>query len=170
MLVSIVTCRYMLSLMLVSTSPGAGIYSDVHMLALMYAGEMCYWYWELDRGGSELVKGPPTTVNSAGEVVSSTCVLADARSRLRSEDKSGSGTGAASGSAMSESGTSPFGLMGSMRGLDFVREWREGFNPAKLGVDYLTKYIDAARGPLKLQQWNYDRAIHLLIRLKKSLS
>lgn len=26
---------------------GTGVFSDVHMLGLMYAGELCYWSWEM---------------------------------------------------------------------------------------------------------------------------
>ena len=141
----------------------------------MYAGEMCYWYWELDRGGGELLQGQPgaAPMGDAGE----RGMVADAGTGMGSESKcgssagyvSGSGGESASGPATPGSRPSPFGLMGAMRGLDFVREWREGFSPARLGVEYLSKYIDAARGPLKLQQWSYDRAIQLLVRLKKSL-
>lgn len=27
----------------------SGIYSDTHLLAMMYAGEMCYWYSQLKK-------------------------------------------------------------------------------------------------------------------------
>ena len=37
-------CLYIWSITL-STSL-TGIFSDVHMLGLMYAGEMCYWFWQ----------------------------------------------------------------------------------------------------------------------------
>lgn len=26
-----------------------GVYSDTHLLALMYAGEMCYWHWKVSQ-------------------------------------------------------------------------------------------------------------------------
>ena len=146
----------------------------------MYAGEMCYWHWELDNGGvGQEGPVPALTIGGAeGTGVAMAGVQADAGSGICSESESGSGAGHVdgcdSGSALcpgaSGSEALPFGLMGAMRGLDFVREWREEFNPVKLGVVYLTKYIDAARGPLKFQEWNYDRAIQLLIRMKKSQS
>ena len=156
------------------------------MLALMYAGEMCYWHWELDNGGAGQ-EGPVPALTIGG----GPGVVADAGSGIPSESESGSSAGHVDGSDSgssaghvdgSDSGPAscpgtcgydealPFVLMGAMRGLDFVKEWREELNPVKLGVDYLTKYIDAARGPLKIQEWNYDRAIQLLIRMKKSQS
>ena len=27
----------------------AGVFSDTHLLALMYAGEMCYWHWQIQK-------------------------------------------------------------------------------------------------------------------------
>ena len=29
----------------------AGVFSDTHLLALMYAGEMCYWHWQIQKDG-----------------------------------------------------------------------------------------------------------------------
>lgn len=145
-----------------------GIYSDVHMLALMYAGEMCYWHWELEHGGTcELVQGQSTAaVDGSGElgVTPPAGTEPNAGPAQRSESEPGSVGEIGAGGGSAPSGV--FGLMGEMSGLDFVKKWRDEFDPVKLGTDCLSKYIDAARGPLKFQQWNYDRAIQLLIKLK----
>ena len=26
-----------------------GVFSDTHLLALMYAGELCYWHWQIEK-------------------------------------------------------------------------------------------------------------------------
>lgn len=39
-----------------------GIFGDTHMLAAMYAGEMCYWFWKLSRSGSCINVSPADNI------------------------------------------------------------------------------------------------------------
>ena len=65
-------------------------------------------------------------------------------------------------------GTSLFSLLEALQGSDFVRQWRGEFEPSGLGQDVLTRYVRAARGPLREQHWRYDRPVELLVKLKKA--
>lgn len=66
--------------------------------------------------------------------------------------------------------TSLYSLMERLQGVEFVRKWQCDFSAVQLGQDFLSRYIDVARGPLRAGGWKYDRAVQLLVKLKKSAS
>lgn len=49
-----------------------------------------------------------------------------------------------------------------------MSRWVADFEPHKCGQEMLSKYIDAARGPLKGHGWEYSRAVKLMVKLKKA--
>ncbi len=53
-------------------------------------------------------------------------------------------------------------------GEEGVSRWLSDFDPHKCGLEMLSKYIDAARGPLKGQGWEYSRAVKLMVQLKRA--
>ena len=63
-----------------------------------------------------------------------------------------------------------YSLMECLQGAEFVQKWQREFSAVQLGQDFLSKYIDVARGPLRAGGWKYDRAVQLLVKLKKAVS
>ena len=49
-----------------------------------------------------------------------------------------------------------------------MSRWLTDFEPHKCGLEMLSKYIDAARGPLKGHSWEYSRAFKLVVKLKRA--
>ncbi len=120
-----------------------GIFSDLHMLSLMYAGEMCHWYWELNSAPSQ-----PTP----------------------SKDDRKTQPGASLNDHDSSKESTLWCVMELTQGIEFARDWRDNFNSQKYGIEFLSKYVDVARGPLKDQSWNYVQAVQLLVSLRKANS
>lgn len=54
------------------------------------------------------------------------------------------------------------------QGSEAVGNWKSRFNPLKRGQELLSKFVEVARGPLKVQGWNYGRAVQLLVVMKKA--
>lgn len=236
--------------------PITGIFSDIHMLSLMYAGEMSYWYWELctmqtsidpptTRPGSTQTNLDPTqtkpdpiqttpdpiqsnldcsqttpdhiqtnldpiqtkvdTIRTIQDAVKTIpeqeclevhaslrkksqgthpedCLsvtkaqISDRAQRSESNDNktiyTSSQTGDAKANVVGYWPTivmhSLFCVMENSQGIEFVKDWLLNFNPHKTGEDVLAKYIEVARGPLKPHGWKYDRAVQLLVSLKKA--
>ena len=115
-----------------------GIRSDTHMLALAYGGELCYWCL-LTRDRSQ---GP---VDGDTEDPSVSLRNTDSETRWSSESYSKLNV-----------------MMIALCGADFPGHWARSFDPLAMGVELLTKYIEIATGPLKLQSWNCDRSRELL--------
>ena len=69
----------------------AGVFSDVHMLALMYAGELCYWCWSVDAADTK-TRDPDSSVDSTSDskTISSTAssVVASSSCPPREGEKS----------------------------------------------------------------------------------
>lgn len=196
--------------------PIAGIFSDIHMLSLMYAGELCYWYWELcttqtrhhtkseldpstvpkvkTESGLECCKvgtvlGQESQQNTQVESTQYECSESQrplSKECLQSEsDKapksvpSGDSMNTMSGFSSERPGChasknsiiglpSLFCVMEHSQGGGFAKQWVSDFDPQKNGKELLSKYIDVARGPLKAQGWNYDRAVQLLVKLRRA--
>lgn len=49
----------------------------------------------------------------------------------------------------------------------YVINWEKTFNALQYGQDYLAKYIEVARGPLKEHGWKYDNAVKMIVEMKK---
>ena len=45
--------------------------------------------------------------------------------------------------------------------------WEKSFSALQLGQDYLAKYIEVARGPLKEHGWKYDNAVKMVVEMKR---
>lgn len=152
-----------------------GIFSNVHMLALMYSGELCYWSWEL-----------AATIDDGASSVAAEQSKGKAKSSGK-ESSAENGVTTVSGAtpplsrlvelSISESGSCPprdtpvdslYLLMRHLQGDVFVRRWRSEFNAILLAQEFLSKYLETARGALKDQGWNYDRAVQLLVKLKRA--
>ena len=146
-----------------------GIFSDVHMLGLMYAGELCYWAWEEGRGGKK----------EEGEEERLVAMEKEGEKREgEMKEKEGENTSGGEGTAehSSTEETSSDGrmlpefssLLRQLMGADFVhKQWCE-FSPVTTGQELLGKYIEIARGPLKHQNWSYTRAVQLAVQLRKA--
>lgn len=117
----------------------------------MYAGELCYWSWE-------------TTVSTRADQNSRESATSGNESPKNPESCTSVASGGQAGEANE---TSLFSLIELFQGERFVDRWRSEFDACQLGQEFLSKYVDIARGPLKVQQWNYDRAVQLLVKLKK---
>ena len=59
-------------------------------------------------------------------------------------------------------------VMQHMRGEGEVTHWLHHYEPHKRGLEMLDKYLSMARGPLKHANWDYSRAVQLLIHLKRA--
>jgi len=170
-------------------SPAAGIFSDIHMLALIYAGELCYWAWESGTETqlhSQRVTQADTQADTQTKLSSPTamgsqsmlCEHTEARHEpistndgVPTASRECSGLVARSNDREKSCTTEPISfycLMEHLQGEEFVHKWKSEFNAIQCGQEFLTKYIDTARGPLKLQGWSYDRAVKLLVKLKKA--
>ena len=143
-----------------------GIFSDVHMLALMYAGELCYWAWEVSSGSEKRREGEGTdTGPSRAEKPEMDCVANERGASSNGEDV------AAAHSTTSR--TQPpsnlplfSGVLSQIKGEDFVRQYCTHFSPTLVGRTLLERYVMLAQGPLKEQNWSYERAVHLIAQLK----
>ncbi len=67
------------------------------------------------------------------------------------------------------SGLDLYHVMRCTRGEEYVLRWKCEFNAIQSGLEMLSKYINAARGPLKHQGWNYSKAVELVVKLRKAL-
>ena len=126
-----------------------GIFSDVHMLALMYAGEMCYWAWKIssdDRGRRG--QGEEKETGGGSGVVETPNGVAQAR----------------------EQPAMPLfsGLISLVKGREYLEKYCAEFLPVEMGQSLLRRYIKLAQGPLKSRNWNYARAVQLVVELKRS--
>ncbi len=121
-----------------------GIFSDLHMLSLMYAGEMCHWYWELN---STPLHPTPSKDDQKKQLGAS---LNDQSSNSKEPTL--------------------WCVMELTQGIEFARDWKDNFNAQKYGIEFFSKYVDVARGPLKDQSWNYVQAVQLLVSLRKANS
>ena len=59
-------------------------------------------------------------------------------------------------------------IMRWTRGEDFTSRWIAEFDALKYGLEMLSKYINAARGPLKGHGWKYAKAVELVVKLKRA--
>ncbi len=151
------------------------------MLALMYAGELCYWRWELDGGSdgslSTTDQAEATTPHREKENSNSDLPEASRVSPLPSgleipssglEELSISEATPRSCASPTTAVDSLYLLMKHLRGDEFVQRWHLEFDAVVLAQGFLSKYLETARGPLKGQGWSYDRAVQLLVKLKKA--
>lgn len=160
------------------------------MLSLMYAGEMCHWYWELDSTHmtqpnapstphTKPNTSPPTPSLNTGDgnhdthtnqaptdtLVETTVATTETEEPSTSVayiDKE------PSCSVSSKSEPSLWIVMELTQGVEFAKQWLVNFDPQKFGIEFLSKYIEVARGPLKEQSWNYTKAVQLLVSLRKA--
>ena len=199
-----------------------GVFSDVHMLALMYAGELCYWCWSLGAADSRkqtsdsLNKEPPkpeptASADAAAASSSRSLPIKKEEGKQTSEDTSDITSSAdrpsrnSTADTCSNSGSLEqsiknisleagsehceavatntcsrcseealtswrqlYSVMEHCCGEGVVQDWNSRFDPLKRGQELLSKYIEVARGPLKAQEWKYERAVQLLVAMKKS--
>lgn len=151
------------------------------MLSLMYAGEMCHWYFELSTVLSqpsppkECQKQSPSFEESQEQpTTASEKVKKQSTSSKESQEQQASASLSDNTSpsiqSSNQSSEEPrlWCVMELTQGVDFTRQWKDNFNPQKYGVEFLSKYVDVARGPLKDQSWNYVKAVQFLVSLKKS--
>lgn len=184
------------------------------MLSLMYAGEMCYWYWELCTTIQTTPKPDPANPDP-NQTIPHPKFCSSPEPELKSEtrqecykvktiESKQSGEGSQTESqrqsatvesketykSLPDSGIescssrdgfishankhstvelpSLFCAMKHSQGDEFVKRWVSDFDPQKNARELFSKYIDVARGPLKAQGWNYDRAVQLLVKLRRA--
>lgn len=137
------------------------------MLALMYAGELCYWAWELT--GEVERKEEEEKAESGGD--KSDCNIQDKVEFVNELETS------AACNLSSEVSPLPIkpatipplfsGLISQLKGPDYMLQYCVQFSPVTMGQRLLGKYITLAQGPLKDQNWNYSRATELVRKLKE---
>ena len=138
------------------------------MLALMYSGELCYWAWETEE--SEVKK------KKRGEEVAEAGVgrgpvedrERETRAASTSERLELQTVETHSGRGQPLVATPPFSsLITQLKGPDYWEKYKRDFYAVDVGQSLLTKYIKLAQGPLKSQNWNYARAVQLVVQLKR---
>ena len=137
------------------------------MLALMYGGELCYWAWEvLGEGVKEGEKGAEGCSGGQSEGTKDNCAAEDSEISLRTASlKLGDD------SHPTEPTPALFAsLLVLLKGRDYVHQYWGSFSPSRIGQSLLTRYIKMAQGPLKNQNWNYARAVQLVVQLKRAAS
>ena len=162
------------------------------MLALMYAGELCYWVWETTQAHTLTLTHTQThtqTQSLSPTHVKTQTLLSTVSENVtrckQTEDKEDrhedrhkdftmcerlrtTARGEDRGEPCTVEATSLYSLMEHLQGREFVHKWASEFSAVRYGQDFLGKYVDAARGPLMSQGWSYDRAVQLLVKLKKA--
>lgn len=149
------------------------------MLALMYAGELCYWAWEVEGGslskeeeeedGAER-KGEREKVTEAEEEGEGGSQLV--RGQRQEDDSTAKDrvTGVAGitahGPQLQPRPPLFSSLLSEINGVEHVQQYCKSFSPAASGQSFLQRYIALAQGPLKDHNWNYARAVELLELLK----
>ncbi len=132
------------------------------MLALAYAGELCYWSWELT-AATDAASGD--TKSQDAPESKPPPELSKPPSRMKMPEQ-------LARSVLFGNRPSPpdsfYLLMKELRGQEYVDKWRSEFRGVDLAQGFLTKYLDTARGALKGKGWSYDRAVQLLVKLKKA--
>ena len=163
----------------------AGVFTDTHMLSLMYAGDMCQWHMQCS------VQSTPSSAScgsSGGRDQDTTapgvkpCKLkADTNSSQSdstvvqcSKDATPASQGAnpcnlqeASSSETPTHSLEPYALMDNAFGKEHTQQWTTDFDAPVLCDRYLSRYISVARGPLKSVGWSYERAVKLLVELRR---
>ena len=154
-----------------------GIFSDVHMLALMYAGELCYWAWEVRCGSDSREEEGKAGRKEEEERVAEEEEEGEGGSRpaggKRREDDSAAEDRVTEVVEMTAGGAElqpPLPLFSSlltvMKGVDCVQQYCKCFSPVVAGRTLLERYIVLAQRPLKDHNWNCARAVELLELLK----
>ena len=182
-------------------SSDAGIFSDVHMLALMYAGELCFWAWEqggkLEKEEEEVeveeerregswkakneqnepnVKGKTAAAGSEGKVKYKSPEVEKTGNKVEEAEAAAEIPSGASSTTPQEKdtpgggGSRLFSLLVQLMGAGCAQQQWRGFAPVSLGLELLGRYIEAARGPLRQQNWSYTRAVQLSVQLRKAAS
>ena len=142
-----------------------GIFSDIHMLALMYSGELCYWAWEAELRTREAVaqagvnRGPKEEERER-KTHSKTSSKCSDRPDFKTVETRGREPLPAATPLFSS-------LISQLKGRDYFVQYRRDFSAVDIGQSLLTKYIKLAQGPLKSQNWNYARAVELVVQLKR---
>lgn len=155
------------------------------MLSLMYAGDMCKWHMLCSEAGNNAqtvkcgVRGRDKDTSSLG---SKPCNLQEEPDDSQSTAvhcneaaPSPSLQGVhpcdlqqASPVAVLPLSLQPYLLMDTARGEEHSKKWVATFNAPVLCERYLARYISVARGPLKSLGWSYERAVKLLVELRRS--
>lgn len=161
----------------------AGVFTDTHMLSLMYAGDMCQWHMHCSvqntpssascGGGRDQDTAEPGVkpCNLKGETDSS---QSDSTTAKCSKDATPPSQGVnpcnvqqASALATSTHSLEPYALMDAAFGKEHTQQWTTNFDAPVLCDRYLARYISVARGPLKSLGWSYERAVKLLVELRR---
>ena len=163
----------------------SGVFTDTHMLSLMYAGDVCKWHTLCSEAGSNAPTGncgargwgkdtssrgvKPCNLQEEPDGSQSTAVHCnqDAPSPAH-QGVNPCHLQQASPVAVLPLSLQPYLLMDTACGEEHSRKWVATFNAPVLCERYLTRYISVARGPLKGLGWSYERAVKLLVELRRS--
>ena len=162
-----------------------GVFTDTHMLSLMYAGDMCKWHMLCSDAGNSAPTGncgvrgrdkdtlslgvKPYNLQEEPDGSQSTAV------HCNQDAPSPSHQGVnpcdlqqANPLAVLPLSLQPYLLMDSACGEEHSKKWAATFDAPVLCERYLARYISVARGPLKSLGWSYERAVKLLVDLRRS--
>lgn len=160
----------------------SGVFTDTHMLSLMYAGDMCQWHMQCSGestqsgscGGRERDKDTaspgvkPCNLEEEPDDSESTAVHCGKDALSLSQGVNPCNLQQVSPVAMSPCSLQPYSLMDAARGEEHSQKWTATFDAPVLCDKYLARYIGVARGPLKSVGWSYERAVKLLVELRRS--
>ncbi|CAH1776099.1 unnamed protein product [Owenia fusiformis] len=142
-----------------------GLYSDTHVLAMMYIGEMCYWYIHhnpihpedsIYAASHRHIQPQPTSEHKTIAEKQDNSTGASIETETESTSVSLKGISIPSENLTAQSSTPE-------QSVDCQKQ--SEFFPVKIGRHYLQCYINAVNGPLKHAGWDMDRANELLQHL-----
>ncbi|RUS84234.1 hypothetical protein EGW08_007986 [Elysia chlorotica] len=148
-----------------------GIYSDTHLLALMYLGEMCYWYAQLTQpspscdqipGAGHNVRGdnnPSADTTASGDnwpsVQQGDATVGTSPSTGEVGDKVDLSPGLSCAASFSQCQT-------EVSGPSLSLQQGQSLDMLRVGQSCLENYISAAKGPMSAGGWSTDRAEEIL--------
>ncbi|XP_072022200.1 uncharacterized protein [Amphiura filiformis] len=162
-----------------------GIFSDTHVLALMYAGEMCYWHRQLIPSTNQS-KSSKTTSNQSdasfnitqpsSQSNSSTGTTSNQSDAGKAQTISPSDVSTVKTSNQSETSTDVIGSHKDSACHIDQSETRnkthstascstqtsdiesDTFDSQALGMQFLQRYVEIVKGPLRATGWDYSKA------------
>lgn len=161
----------------------SGVFTDTHMLSLMYAGDMCQWHMLCSERSAQTdncgVRGRDTGAASPGvkpcnlekgpDDSESTAVhCTKDQPSVSHQGVNSCNLQHASPVSASPYSLQAYSLMDTACGEEHSKKWMASFDAPALCDRYLTRYIGVARGPLKSLGWSYERAVKLLVGLRRS--
>lgn len=147
----------------------------------MYAGDMCQWYMQCsvqstssdgcgsgggqDQGTEVPRVKPCNLISSQSDSTTAECTK---EAPPPPQGVSPSNLQQSNSLITSTHVLEPYALLDAACGQEHTQHWTASFDAPVLCDKYLSRYISVARGPLKSLGWSYERAVKLLVELRRS--